>query len=309
MDKDVIYFSHDSNARHDPDIANMLSKWSWEGYGMYWAVVESMREDAKISLCLDNLDGVAYDMKIDKDKLIQFVTDCIETFHLFRKNGNRFWSDSLRRRVEKMHVRSEKAKASARVRWEDSQPELDLGSPGNKKVQVKNTEGGKKKGDADAMPTDKAGSANAMRTHKGRNVNALPTQCDGNAKKEIKKGNKENKGKKEERVEKTYLSWNEFAQQNGLAQASKLTEKRAIGIRARLAEQEFDLDKIYAEIRQSTFLRGENERRWKVDFDFIFCSQNNYLKILEGKYRGNNPKKRVGGYQFDSTKYPTLNKG
>jgi len=39
-------------------------------------------------------------------------------------------------------------------------------------------------------------------------------------------------------------------------------------------------------IHISDGLRGGYKTGWKVDFDFVFCSKHNYLKILEGKYDG-----------------------
>jgi len=81
--------------------------------------------------------------------------------------------------------------------------------------------------------------------------------------------------------------WNSFAMEHGLSTVIKLSEKRRSAVVARLLEDEFDLDRIFAEIKISDFLRGSNGT-WKVDFDFVFCSANNYLKILEGKYRNGN---------------------
>lgn len=78
--------------------------------------------------------------------------------------------------------------------------------------------------------------------------------------------------------------WNEFAREHRLPTIIKLTEKRRRAVLARMREKEFDLDKIFEFIKNSKFLLGLNDRNWKVDFDFVFCSANNYLKILEGKY-------------------------
>lgn len=36
----------------------------------------------------------------------------------------------------------------------------------------------------------------------------------------------------------------------------------------------------------SAFLSGENERGWKADFDWFVNNDNNYVKVLEGKYVG-----------------------
>ena len=60
---------------------------------------------------------------------------------------------------------------------------------------------------------------------------------------------------------------------------------------ARLKESDFSFDKIVSEIAVSDFLRGSTG--WKVDFDFVFCSANNYLKILEGKYRNGTSKPSI----------------
>lgn len=85
--------------------------------------------------------------------------------------------------------------------------------------------------------------------------------------------------------------WNDFAQANGLSTIIKITSKRRAAIYQRLQEEEFDLEKIFEEIRGSALLLGNapdfkgEHSGWKVDFDFVFCSANNYVKILEGKYR------------------------
>lgn len=85
--------------------------------------------------------------------------------------------------------------------------------------------------------------------------------------------------------------WNSFAKQHGLPEVKKLSQKRISNIKARYKEDEFDLNVIMEEISKSSFLLGQNNNGWAVDFDWIFGSTTNYLKILEGKYKdkkGNN---------------------
>lgn len=82
-------------------------------------------------------------------------------------------------------------------------------------------------------------------------------------------------------------AWNMFAEANGLAQVRELTKQRKIGIKTRLNERGFDAEEIFREIQKSSFLRGKNDRGWKVDFDFVFCSPNKWVNIVEGKYRDN----------------------
>lgn len=97
--------------------------------------------------------------------------------------------------------------------------------------------------------------------------------------------------KKEERYALILNHWNGVAKQHGLASVIRLSDKRKRGVDARLREVDFDFEKIVTEIGVSDFLRGSTG--WKVDFDFVFCSANNYLKILEGKYRNGGTRKSV----------------
>ena len=100
--------------------------------------------------------------------------------------------------------------------------------------------------------------------------------------------------KESEVVEK----WNEFAEKNNLQKISKLTNKRISSINHRLQENDFDLQKILEKISQSDFLLGKKSS-WKVTFDFVFCSANNYIKILEGNYANTNTAIK----QIQTTKY------
>jgi hypothetical protein len=78
--------------------------------------------------------------------------------------------------------------------------------------------------------------------------------------------------------------WNQFADENGLAKIIKLSPGREKAVGARLKESDFNIYKILDKIKESDFCKGKNNHSWKIDFDFVFCSANNYLKILEGKY-------------------------
>lgn len=109
-------------------------------------------------------------------------------------------------------------------------------------------------------------------------------------------------------INDSLLRWNDFAKQNNLSQVMKITDKRKSAILSRNAEPEFNLDAIFEQIKKSAFLLGETTS-WKVDFDFVFCSRNNYIKILEGKYDGTIKQHTSKGsvqsrldYKFDPSK-------
>lgn len=79
--------------------------------------------------------------------------------------------------------------------------------------------------------------------------------------------------------------WNLFALKYGVIKGpQRLTEDRRRKFNSRIKEPAFDFVAILQVIRGSRFLKGENDRGWKVDIDFILNSEKNYTKILEGKY-------------------------
>jgi hypothetical protein len=81
-------------------------------------------------------------------------------------------------------------------------------------------------------------------------------------------------------------AWNIFAPSNGLESVRSITTDRRNKIRIRTREPEFDFFKILVSIRQNSFYRGENDRQWKVEFNYVIESQAKYIPILE-RYKEN----------------------
>lgn len=44
MSKDAYYFTHDSNAKDDPKCALLIDQLGMEGYGIYWMLIEVLRD-------------------------------------------------------------------------------------------------------------------------------------------------------------------------------------------------------------------------------------------------------------------------
>jgi hypothetical protein len=79
--------------------------------------------------------------------------------------------------------------------------------------------------------------------------------------------------------------WNVLAAELGLALIQKLTASRHSKLAARLKDTG-GLDGWRAaltKIRESPGLQGENNRRWRCDFDWL-VSESNFTKVMEGKY-------------------------
>lgn len=132
--KEAYYFSHDSNARHDPKITAMRGVYGPEGYAWYWILVEMMRESEDYKLEMRSkyaYHAFASQMQCDPEKAHEFIRDCIHEFDLFKSDDTCFWSASLLKRMAKKDKKSESARQSANARW-NKEAAPDKGFSGEK---------------------------------------------------------------------------------------------------------------------------------------------------------------------------------
>lgn len=90
-------------------------------------------------------------------------------------------------------------------------------------------------------------------------------------------------------VEEVLLAWNKLSDY-GIAPVKKIGSgsKRASCLRARLREYGIeDVLTAIANIRESDFLQGKNNRGWIITFDW-FVLPTNFPKVLEGNYNNRN---------------------
>jgi hypothetical protein len=77
-----------------------------------------------------------------------------------------------------------------------------------------------------------------------------------------------------------------------LPKVIKLTDKRKRAIKARLKNYTLDdIKKAFEIAEQSEFLKGNNNRGWKANFDFLM-TEDKMIGVLEGKYNFANGKKK-----------------
>jgi DnaD/phage-associated family protein len=121
LTKEAYYFSHDANARQDEKILMLRAEHGWEGYGIYWALVEMMFESSETALHFNKIKGIAVSYNVDITVLKAIINTCI-TEKLFVGNDEIFWSESLKRRKLKYHEakekKSEAGKKGMAKRWE-----------------------------------------------------------------------------------------------------------------------------------------------------------------------------------------------
>jgi hypothetical protein len=132
MKKEAYYFSHDANAKDDPKILQLRMEMGWEGYGLFWALIEMLRNESDHRM-RTHYKSIAFALHTHEDSIKKLIND----FDLFAIEGEYFWSESLLKRMEMKESKSEKARQSAKKRWNQDN------------------------------------DANAMRTHSDSNANAM----------------------------------------------------------------------------------------------------------------------------------------
>jgi hypothetical protein len=111
MAKDTFYFSHDYNSRNDEKIKFLLRKHGLIGYGLFWAIIEDLYNNA--NALQSDYEGIAYDYRINADVVKSIIND----FDLFVFDGETFGSLSVQKRIDERDSKSVKARESAHKRW------------------------------------------------------------------------------------------------------------------------------------------------------------------------------------------------
>ena len=117
--KETYYFSHDYNARSDIKIKKLIAKHGMVGYGVFWAIVEDLYNNA--NALPSDYESIAFDIRSESDLVNSVVND----FDLFVIDGNTFGSSSVERRLNERNAKSESARQNALKRWENMRSHSD----------------------------------------------------------------------------------------------------------------------------------------------------------------------------------------
>ena len=73
-----------------------------------------------------------------------------------------------------------------------------------------------------------------------------------------------------------------------LPKVKMISKQRESHIKARLKNLELsEWEKVFKKMEESDFCCGVNNRGWTASFDWIISNDNNYVKVLEGRYDNN----------------------
>jgi len=112
MIKKTFYFGHDYNARNDEKIIKLISKEGWEGYGIYWAIIEKLYEAG--GYLDEDYECIAFDLRTEYDR----ITTVIENYNLFEVVNKKISSKSVLVRLRHTFGISEKNRQNIKKRWD-----------------------------------------------------------------------------------------------------------------------------------------------------------------------------------------------
>jgi hypothetical protein len=124
--KQSYYFSHDSNARNDVKIIKLRRQLGLEGYGLYWCLIEMLRDTPDYKLPIESIDDIAFSLNTSKEK----IETVINVYDLFIVDDTKFFSERLIRNMNQYKEikgrLSESGKKGMQTRWNKKQDKIKL---------------------------------------------------------------------------------------------------------------------------------------------------------------------------------------
>lgn len=301
--KDTYWFRHDSNAKDDPKCVLLIDQLGLEGYGIYWVLVEILREQPEYTYPLALLPSLARRYNTTAEKMKAVVCG----YGLFEIRDDKiFFSESLLRRMENYNLLREKRKVAGalggRAKKENSN------SQANAKQLLSSCQADAKRYIySNNSPLLSNPSLDKSNSGLSNNEELSPTdeQSDAEA---VLVQYKKTDVLSNKNCQQVVDFWNRKVSETGafLSQVKSLSEDRKTKIRIRWGEfskvgNPVDVCRtLFEKACASKFLQGDNAKGWKANFDWIFTNGKNWLKIYEGNY--DNAAMQSGGTRMDSLK-------
>ena len=286
------YFPHDSNARNDERLVNVRMKHGPAGYGVYFMLVERLREDPEYMSAVDyNL--IAFDLRIDASLAKSIIRDFgLFAFTVDSERGECFYSESLRQRMARKDEITAKRKAASAigvsVRQEnrekiktaetsnqmvtETQPN---GTPNGSEKRTKEKESKVKENSTSSPYVEEAHAAKPLRNAGARDEAASVAPSAG--------GGSKDKSDFDLAAFARYFNETMAAHGAQIPQVRSIPpkSKRAAFVRARL--EEFGKEALALVVQNAaklSFYNGGGSRGWVADFDWLF-RPSNFLRVLE----------------------------
>ena len=286
------YFPHDSNARNDERLVNVRMKHGPAGYGVYFMLVERLREDPEYMSVVDyNL--IAFDLRIDASLAKSIIRDFgLFAFTVDPERGECFYSESLRQRMARKDEITAKRKAASAIGVsvrQENREKTKTTETSNQMVaetQPNGTPNGSEKRTKGKESKVKENSTSSP------NVEEVRPSSDGAPPAEEERFSGETRKESVPAEAIDLKAFADFFNKTMEAQGAQIPpvrdlrpkSKRTTFLLARLREYGKEaLAEAVKKAAASDFLNGGGSRGFVADFEWLF-RPNNFPRILEGTY-------------------------
>ena len=124
--KDAYWLRHDTNAKDDPKNVMLIEQLGLEGYGIFWVLNETLREQTDYKLPLKIVPALARRYNTSAEKMLTVIRN----YDLYQVEDEIFFfSPSLIRRMEQYDQLKNNRREAANKRWKNK--ELGTGTDAN----------------------------------------------------------------------------------------------------------------------------------------------------------------------------------
>lgn len=287
--KDSYWFRHDSNAKDDPKCVALIEQLGLEGYGIYWVLVEVLREQPDYTYPLALLPALArrYNTSAEKVKAV------VVGYGLFKVRENKiFFSESLLERMRAYDSLKEKRRAAALIanesRWKrEEKSDCDTNRiPNGKQTHPFATLYINSNNNSTLLSSST--SIDKSISVEESNIAELPfpsAEKPQNTEETAPELSNKN-------CQQVVDFWNSTIASLGAnyARVEMLSDARKKKIRirwkefARVGDPVEVCRTLFRKACASKFMQGDNRNGWSAGFDWLFINDKNWLKVYEGNY-------------------------
>ena len=286
------YFPHDSNARNDERLVKVRMQHGPAGYGVYFMLVERLREDPEYMSVVDyNL--IAFDLRIDASLAKSIIRDFgLFAFTVDPERGECFYSESLRQRMARKDEITAKRKAASAIGVsvrQENREKTKTTETSNQMVaetQPNGTPNGSEKRTKGKESKVKENSTSSPY------VEEVRPSSDGAPPAEEERFSGETRKESVPAEAIDLKAFADFFNKTMEAQGAQIPpvrdlrpkSKRTAFLLARFREYGKEaLAEVVKKAAASDFLNGGGSRGFVADFEWLF-RPNNFPRVLEGTY-------------------------
>lgn len=253
MKKEAYYFSHDANARNDVKCLKLRRELGLEGYGIFWCIVEMLRESPDYKLGTNTIEDIAHALHMSKEK----VESVIIRYDLFRLEGDMFYSVRLNRSMQEYNERKKKLSDSGKrgneARWGSLSNRVAIG----RQSQIKESKKKETKEDLNIIPEE-----------------PYKYSCNGFFDKEIEENKSHPEVAKYELLVK-FL--------HGMLDDESIECKNILSLKCQISFKEYlklkETEDVYRYRRLQEVLEAmENRKNLRRDYTSVYLTAKNWLK-------------------------------